>query len=464
MLYKPQKGQIKDGCMIYEKGTYYLFSMYHKENSDKYNNVWLATSKDGVHFEDYGCVVEDFPDFIWAMKVYRGDDAFYMNSGSFSETGKQAVLKFWKSTDLLSWEYQPELDVEAPCIEDDNTRLDCMNVVRYNEKYYGYATGQYSYLTSDDGAHWRAYPSNISYYPFPQYNKALGGFEVADCIELDNKFYMFCGGFGHLGMNGYGVYVYESEKPEGPFTTCLPYYRINGTSKRWVNMWERFFEKDGQYLAHNYMYDGYSYENGNVYLPTIKKLEKENNRLYLTWWNGNDILTGDIYGETNTLQAESLKQIAYEKHKEICAFSDTVSMPDKAVIDLTFTLSKNSFVNYSCGGIYLAEDENSGTAVLFDTYGKCDIARIENGEICEIEDSIGFGSSAPYYIESGKTYSVRILTKGGMFEIYVNGEYLQTFNNAHFTETESKPFIGLGAIAVRNSCTITDIKIYNLAI
>ena len=54
---------------------------------------------------------------------------------------------------------------------------------------------------------------------------------------------MFCGGFGHWGNNGYGVYIYESNKPDGIFRPHLPNYRINGTSKRWVNMWERFLKK-----------------------------------------------------------------------------------------------------------------------------------------------------------------------------------------------------------------------------
>ena len=52
-------------------------------------------------------------------------------------------------------------------------------------------------------------------------------------------------------------------------------------------------------------------------------------------------------------------------------------------------------------------------------------------------DVIGFGSTAPYYVESGKAYDLRILSKNGMFEIYVNGLYLQTFNNAHTPEQSS---------------------------
>ncbi len=459
MIYSPKKGKIKDNCMVYENGTYYLYSMYCKENSDRFCNIWLARSADGVHFEDYGCVVEDFPDLIWAMKVYRGKDAFYMNSGSFTADGRQGVLKFWKSADLLHWEYQPDLDVTAPDAEREGTRLDCMNVVEQNGKYYGYATGQNSFLTSDDGAHFITNPAQINCDPFPPYNTAYGGFEVADCILFDGTFYLFCGGFGHLGMQGYGVYLYKSETPCGPFTANLPYYRINGTSCRWVNMWERCFQKDGEYLAHNYMYNGHHYEQGDVFLPPIKRLAKSGERLYLKWWEGNDALIGDKLAEVDHLDAAAQALSATVTYETKYAFSDLIKIPSRAVIDLKLTLSQNGFTEYSSGGIFLSENGRKGTAIIFDTYGSAKIIYIdgENPVICE--DVISFGSAAPYYLEAGKTYSVRILTKDGMFEIYIDGEYLQTFNNAHFPDTLSVPFTAVGAVAERNGCILSQVEI-----
>lgn len=465
MIYKPKKGRFKDNCMIYENGTFYLYSMYNKENSDEYRHVWLATSRDGVHFEDYGCVVEDFPNFIWAMKIYRGEYAFYMNSGSFEENGKQAVLKFWKSNDLINWEYRPELDVLSPELDNNKIRLDCMNVVKTGGKYYGYATGQYGFLESEDGEKWKALPSNISYEPFPPYNTALGGFEIADCIELGGKFYLFSGGFGHLGMDGYGVYIYESEKPEGPFKPCLPYYRINGTSHRWVNVWERVFEKDGKYLAHNYIYAGHTYDNGDVYLPPIKELSKDGEKLFLKWWDGNDAIVGETVAEKDRLSSESQKHNLTTTKADTCNISALLPIcRDGAVIDFDITLSENSFTEYTKGGFFLSEGEKTGSAVVFDTAGKCEIMYIKDGEIQFTEDIISFGSNSLYYLESGKTYSVRVLTKGGMFETYVNGVYLQTFNNAHFAEIFSVPFTGFGTISLRSSSEITNIKIHKMTV
>lgn len=462
MLYRPKKGQIKDGCMVYANETFYLFSMYHKENSDGFNHVWLATSRDGVHFEDYGCVVEDFPACIWAMKVYRAGDTYYMNSGSFTPDGEQAILKFWQSADLLHWEYRSDLDVLAPNHSDPKARLDCMNVVEKNGHFYGYATGQYSYLESEDGAHWTAHPARIDYHPFPPYNTALGGFEIADFIEMEGRYYLLCGGFGHLGMSGYGVYLYGSETPDGTFTPCLPYYRLNGTSKRWINMWERCFLKDGDTLAHNYVYDGYTYECGNVFLPPIKRLIQEGEKLCLTWWDGNSSLYGKIVKTTESLRAERPRHDVREEEDQCVEVSDLLSLPPSAILHARLTLSENKFTKYSSGGIYLAEDASSGSAILFDTYGACHIAHVKAGKIEAIEDTIGFGSTAPYHLQDGKTYDIRILCKNGFFEIYVNDRYLQTFNTAHTPTEQAKPIIGMGTIAKRSGCTLSDITIYEM--
>lgn len=463
MIYKPQKGHIKDDCMFYHNGKFYLFSMYTKEKPDKFNNVWLAVSDDGVNFKDYGCVVEDFPDFIWAMKVYETENGFMMNCGSFSG-GSQSVLKFFYSKDLISWEYKPELDVESPVIEGENMRLDCMYVLRENDKYYGYATGQFGFLTSKDGMHWDIHKTNIDYSPFPQYNKALGGFEVADCIKFADKYYMFCGGFGHLGYNGYGVYVYESDTPDGTFKPHLPNYKINGTSKRWVNMWERFFKKDGEFLTCNYMYDGYTYEKGNVWLPPIKKLASDDLGLHLEWWQGNEKLIGGVYKTHNELCAQNGGSSVFDQSKATVNISEILSLNDNSVIEFDLTLEENLFTEYSSGGFYLAEGENEGTAVLFDTYGKCQICGIAGNEIAVVDDEIGYGSTAPYYLESGKTYKIRVLVKDDMFEIYVDNKYLQTLNTTHYKDVEGKKICGFGAVSNRRGCKLTNVKILDLKI
>ena len=134
MIYRPLQGKMKDDYMLYSDGTFYLFSMYHKENSTTYNQVHMATSKDGVHFEDFGCIIEDYPTEVWAMTVYKGEDAFYLCATCASEAGNMAALKFWKSSDLQNWKYVPDADVVPPDVDKTGCRLDCMIVLKKYKK------------------------------------------------------------------------------------------------------------------------------------------------------------------------------------------------------------------------------------------------------------------------------------------------------------------------------------------
>ncbi|MBQ8683115.1 MAG: hypothetical protein IJ518_01195 [Clostridia bacterium] len=462
MLYKSGKGRIKDNCMIYHDGTYFMFSMYWKSPEDTERHVWLATSKDGVHFEDYGCVVEDFPTMVWAMKVYETDDGFYMNHGSFTEAGEQKVLKFWHSDDLYHWEYRPDLEIISPDADWGITRLDCMCVLREPERYYGYATGQYGFMTSDDGAHWDLQPYNIDYGPFQPYSPCIGGYEIGDCIRFEGKYYLLCGAHAHAGCKGYGVWTYVADKPEGPFKPMFPNYKLNGTSDRWVHCWVRCFDKDGKTLMHNYMYDGNTFEMGTTYLPPIKEMALNEYGLYLKWWDENRLLYGNLVSETARLEAKGMDSNALLQESQACDISELVSLPAQAVVDMTVELEESTWVGYAAGGLYLAEDDHSGTAIIFDAYGKSDILYVKDGQIVAVEDTVTFGQAAPILFSGGTPYHIRLLVRDGMFEVYVNDTFLQTFNNAHKEGDISCPFTAIGAVSRRRGFTLSDMKIYEM--
>ena len=84
MIYRPSVGRFKDGFILWHEGQFYLFSMYTPSDEANFRNVWLATSNDGVHWEDVGPVIKDAPFHIWAMAVHRVGDKFIMNHGSFT--------------------------------------------------------------------------------------------------------------------------------------------------------------------------------------------------------------------------------------------------------------------------------------------------------------------------------------------------------------------------------------------
>lgn len=156
LLYRTPEGTLKDNCVVWHDGTFYLFAMYRLEpkarDQDQWRHVWLATSTDGVHWKDVGPVIKDAPFGIYAMRVWKVGDRFLMNHGSFTGE-KQDVLRLWESRDLIHWEYLgPEYDVRRP----DGQRIDHMDVIPVEEEgktvYYGYAVG--GVLRSEDGLKW----------------------------------------------------------------------------------------------------------------------------------------------------------------------------------------------------------------------------------------------------------------------------------------------------------------------
>jgi sucrose-6-phosphate hydrolase SacC (GH32 family) len=126
-IYKTPTGTLKDNTVIWHEGTFYLFTMYGQEemkgNDSLFNSVWLAISKDGVHWKAVGTVIKDQPFAVWSLSVWKAGNRFIMNHGSHSPGD---ILRFWQSKDLINWEYLGE---EYAVRKPGGQRLDCMSVL-----------------------------------------------------------------------------------------------------------------------------------------------------------------------------------------------------------------------------------------------------------------------------------------------------------------------------------------------
>ncbi len=226
MVYRPSVGRFKDGFILCHQEQFYLFSMYTPGGEEDFRNVWLATSRDGVHWQHVGPVIQDAPFNIWAMSVHQVGDKFIMNHGSFSRGGVQNVIRFWESKDLVQWTFmghEADLFPDARWYHPDS-RLDCMSVVPVAEegrtRYYGYATGPGGFLESADGTHWSGLPQpqiDWGVVPPPPTPPDEGGFEVGGCHEIGGRFFLVGGWFNYMGSTGYGVYTLIADTPRGPF-------------------------------------------------------------------------------------------------------------------------------------------------------------------------------------------------------------------------------------------------------
>jgi len=470
MLYRPDVGRFKDSFILWHEGQFYLFSMYTPDVEANFRNVWLATSKDGVHWKHMGPVIKDAPFNIWAMAVHRVGDRFIMNHGSFSDPGVQNVIRFWESADLVHWTFMGH---EADLLPDarwypPKSRLDCMSVVPVDEngrtKYFGFATGPGGFLESEDGIHWSGVERpriDWGIVPPPPTPPDEGGFEVGGCHEIDGKYYLVGGWFNYMGATGYGVYTFIADTPRGPFRADAAAYRLCGNSARWVALWARFCRTDADLLVNGYMYSGYTYETGETWLPPLKRAVIDSgNHLRLGYWKGNDALKGSpakvelsacrkVYPNepdgacTCTVTAGRLDLQAQPERNSILRtdIPTTIAMLDGpcdfdggVVIEGTVRATcRDRRLVASSIGFFLQEDAGAGTGILLHSYGRTEIGRMTFGDGVEFvpEDVIGPGCAAPAGILPHVDHSFRLLARKNMFEFYLDDMLVQTFNTTH---------------------------------
>src|SRR2546421_8296066 len=80
-IYQPATGGFWDPTVIYSDGKYYLFAMYGGDS------IWLATSVDGVHWQDYGVVLKSQGfknNRVWKPFVAKVGNKFILNHGAFT--------------------------------------------------------------------------------------------------------------------------------------------------------------------------------------------------------------------------------------------------------------------------------------------------------------------------------------------------------------------------------------------
>ena len=472
MLYRPSVGRFKDGFILWHEGQYYLYSMYMETPGDDMNfrNVWLATSKDGVHWNHVGPVIKNAPFNIWAMAVHKVGDKFIMNHGSFSKPGVQNVIRFWESTDLVHWTFmghETDLFPDARWYLPDS-RLDCMSVVPVvksgQTKYYGFASGPGGFLQSDDGLHWSGMPkSSIDWgvVPPPPTPPDEGGFEIGGCHEIDGRYYLVGGWFNYMSFTGYGVYTLVADSPTGPFRADPAAYRLCGNSTRWVALWARFCPTDKELLINGYMYNGYTYETGETWLPPLKKAVVDSaGHLRLGYWKGNEALKGtpiniDWSACKKAFPDEARRDcscVAAANRIEILAQPERGST-DRTNLQTTVAMLDNAFdcgkgivvegtVQATCRdrrlvassvGFYLEEKPGEGTAILLHSYGRTDIGKMTLTDRVDFrsEETIGLGCAAPAGILPHANRAFRLLIRKNMFELYLDDLLVQTFNTTH---------------------------------
>ncbi|MBN1394169.1 MAG: hypothetical protein JW959_04030 [Pirellulales bacterium] len=465
MLYRTPSGTLKDNCVVWHDGKYYLLTMYREEvdGADlQFNDMWLATSADGVHWKDVGPVIHNAPFPIWAIRAWKVGDRFVLNHGSWT-TDQKSLLRFWESDDLIHWKYLgEEYDVRRP----DGKRLDHMDVVKIEEggrtQWYGYACG--GLLRSEDGVKWTWKED------FQLTDKNWGVGETGGCQRIGERFYLLGGNWqdprlpgnakGLPGDAGYSVLTFVANRPEGPFRPDYTALRLNGHSgRRIAEIWACYCRLPGELLLSSYIADPHTPVQW-WHAPLKKAVVDSEGHLRMGYWRGNDAMKGapvplqprnctQIFpmSESNEKATEAAFAVegdavrlarrpgknatwmGYDKPRTAVAVLD-----ERFDVDKGFILEGRMKVERFRGGLpsvglFIEERPQRGTAVLFHAHRLTEIGtlRLDDDARFDCEDRAGFGCATVAGIEAGKDASFRLLFRKGMFELYLNDLFVQSY-------------------------------------
>lgn len=454
LLYRAPEGTLKDNCVVWHDGTYYVFTMYRNTlegGEEQWRHVWLATSQDGVHWQDVGPVIQDAPWTIYAMRVWRAGDRWVMNHGSFTD-GRQDVLRFWESPDLVHWTYLgPDYDVRRP----DGERIDHMNVLIEERdgktEYYGYAVG--GMLRSDDGVKW----TWVADYPFTDDLRVRVVSEPGGCERIGDTYYLLVGGF-FPGSFGYAVGTFTSANPMGPFAPDYPAFRLNGYSDRsLVALWACFFRQADNILLSNYILD----PGGRFWwhAPLKSSVVDAAGHLRMGYWNGNEALKGEEVPVDISLVQTSISdaspvpvadgQITLTAAPQPVTHWITPGAPVLAAATLAerfdvqqgFVLEGDLRVDaihylvFPAAGIYVEDGENQGVAALFGTWEETHLGRLNLSDSVRFtcEDETGYGCATVAGMPQGTTCRFRLLFRQNILELYLDDLLVQTYSTRNAT-------------------------------
>jgi len=474
-LYQPSVGSFWDPTVIYANNQYYMYTMYGGDA------VWLATSADGVHWEDYGVVLksQDFKNNrVWKQYVHKVGNRYIMNYGAFSEpTSNNNLLRFYESEDLIHWKFLYELPID-PKFYQANGRWDHMfmmpkNDAKPSEGYWGYAVanpidhGGFGLMESPDGVHFTPLkaPEILADFRIP--NVEPGGVK-----KIGGKYYMIGGAGSHFGFFGFGVYTYVSDSPTGPFRPDLPAYRLTGTSgmdgTNMVHILTAFVKDSPEDLVS----DPFTFRvagtdgQGTWFLPMRKAVVDSSGHLRLAYWKQNDLAKGsEIAADASQNTAvfppgqtaanpivkvsgakDSLLVFPDKNWREFPWLDSTKTRKGVVVLNQRFDLDNGVIVeghisarsatssSQAHAGFYIeGAEKNTGTAILLQVgepqWRESKIGKLRTDVDFNFEalDVTGRNSATVTGLDNGRDHTFRLWLRGGQMELYIDDMLMQSF-------------------------------------
>jgi hypothetical protein len=452
MLYRPARGAMWDPSILWHNGRYHAFMMYNRDGANglEAQHCLLAVSEDGVHWRDEAVVIEERErdrggKFFKAM-VARCGDRFILNHGVARPEG-QDTLRFYESADLRNWTYLSSCrpDPRWYGLPPEPHRWDHMYMLpkvegRPQAGYWGFPvaipkpfeTGGVGRMQSPDGRAWEPLPPARIEWPadLPRINHL----EWGGCERIGGA-YPLIGGAPYLGFKGYGMYAFTADAPEGPFRPDPETIRLCGNSHvnvSWLAVWCR---GNGELLVSNYA----SMEPGSFapwLLPLRRPVVDAAGRLRLGWWPGNEALKGrrlPLPRPAVTVKSGRAPD-GYGMAYLDAPFNPQQGVVIEGTVRARAARASAAPENFPAAGFLFDEDAGQAMAVLMG------IGRVEGREthVGRLQAAGGAAAFAAMDItgrhcatvtglDDGHTHSFRLLSRLGLFELYVDDRLMQTF-------------------------------------
>ncbi|MDI1334931.1 MAG: hypothetical protein PSU94_02005 [Lacunisphaera sp.] len=451
MVFKPETGSMWDPTILWHDGQYYAYMMYDTEGDDAF--CLLATSPDGVHWQDQGKIISehdrtDGASFFKCFVVKAGD-RFIMDHGVGHFEGKhqlpQDTMRFFQSKDLRHWEYITSTHPDDRWYRQD--RWDHMYMLPKAEGhpeagYWGYVVAVPkegmdlpAMMESKDGLKWDVLPpAKTEWGDVTPRNH----FEYGGCERIGGKYYLLGGASGYNGHKGYATYTLIGDGPRGPFHPDAEAYRLCGNTGEhltWLASWVR--AKDELLIA-NYSLLQHG-QPGPCMLPLRKPIIDQAGHLRLGWWKGNEALkAGRLQPRQQNFELDGAGK---PNGGELRYLVDSFDLDQGIIMEGRITahaLTKGDpaaarpvagFVFEEKPGQAMSVQLGVGPAKDRETHIGRLTTGTDGGMVFSSEDVTGRNCATVTGLDDGREHTFRLLCRWELIELYIDDLLMQTYTH-----------------------------------
>ena len=311
--------------------------------------------------------------------------------------------------------------------------------------------------------------------------------EVSFCEKINGRYYLGMGSRSYLGHLGYSVMMFMSDSPTGPFHPDKEAFRLTGNTTRDTNWLGKTLHWNDEILLGNWItttcdrsFPGIFANGQSLWIGPLKKLATDaSGHLRLAWWPGNEAAKGSPL-PIDVRQAEFAHPTPkYRASRSTMTAASGVAVSMSASHDGTLAMLPGKFDfarglliegtlkaveprdrigthwHAAAAGFFFEQSPGKGMLVELETLGLTRIGPFEyrpepafaadefrlaafgnsqrGGPYLGLsrftqEDVVGpLGYAPPCGIRNANTHRFRLLIKHGIWELYLDDRYVQTY-------------------------------------